>query len=524
MLANRESVDLTAKWNDKVLEGVFRAFVNNAVSRFNQVRDGTLEGQSLRYTWPLFLTDRGGTIKFWSRLKIWIFHRLKKDDVLESRRKGKLVSPQSLFYIPEAFRLGNKPLVEDGSSELHHLSFLYDSEIMNTLPILKEMGVTEMQFPIFYEELRSVTKILGDSFLKKQSKEWHSKVTHLFFRNRYKLELPDIDVPLIPLRDGRWVKPSQSHLFFEGETTGLVVPEGLDICLVDHEASQDGNRMTFFQWAGVRKCDQAEVCQMIMELYSHFKERSLIHSVQDLIYLFQTPREVYAESVETFKLFGADNHFTYAKRLYIEDPGKKSIISKYAKDPKSSMPTFNSIYAEAVQKLGKETEFFRWARSRLKMCHLPRLVNEQRLPSPEFNFLKAYAVEDLLLLLRDNWDYYSKDINSQSPNASKLKQAISEMRVKCTDGVLRPLTQTVLPLEALKLAGQHLVFVDIPQPNNIRWLKLSTFGVLTNLSTEFYLSELKALAAQQATRSASKVAVEAIYSELGSCNSASPVR
>jgi hypothetical protein len=69
------------------------------------------------------------------------------------------------------------------------------------------------------------------------------------------------------------------------------------------------------------------------------------------------------------------------------------------------------------------------------MCHLPRLLNEQRLPSLEFDYLKAHGVEDLLLLLRDNWDYYSNDIKFQWLNASKLKQAISGMMVKCIDGV-----------------------------------------------------------------------------------------
>jgi hypothetical protein len=112
LLANRESVDLTSKWNDKVLEGVYRAFVWNAIPRFNKVRDDALESQSLRYTWPLFLKDRGGTIDFWSRLKGWIFNRLKTEDILESRQNGKLVNPKTLFYIPEEFRLENKPLVE----------------------------------------------------------------------------------------------------------------------------------------------------------------------------------------------------------------------------------------------------------------------------------------------------------------------------------------------------------------------------------------------------------------------------
>jgi hypothetical protein len=105
LLASRGSVDLTAEWNHKILQGVYRAFIRNAVPRFNQVCDYTPKDQSLRYTWPLYLKDRGGAVDFWSRLKEWISDRLGKDDVLESRQNGKLVNPKSLFYIPEEFRL-----------------------------------------------------------------------------------------------------------------------------------------------------------------------------------------------------------------------------------------------------------------------------------------------------------------------------------------------------------------------------------------------------------------------------------
>jgi len=175
------------------------------------------------------------------------------------------------------------------------------------------------------------------------------------------------------------------------------------------------------------------------------------------------------------------------------------------------------MYIEAVRKLGKETEFVHWMCSHLNVSTLPRLVNEQELLTPEFEFLKAHAVEDLLLLLRDNWDHYASHFNSHNRNSSRLKKAISEMRVQCIDGLSRRLDQTVLPLEALKLAGQNLVFIDIPEPNDTRWLKLSTFDVLTNLSTEFYFRKLKALAAHPVTNSTSKLAVEAIYTELGSC-------
>ncbi|KAF8854837.1 hypothetical protein BDZ45DRAFT_693078 [Acephala macrosclerotiorum] len=524
LLANRESVDSSA-WNDKVLEGVYRTFVRAAVPRFNQIRDCSPRCHSLRYTWPMFLKDRGGTSEFWSKLKRWIFHRLAIEDVLESRQKGKLAHPASLFYIPIEFRLNDEPLVEDGSSEQHHLSFLYDMEIMNTLPELKKMGVKKMEFSQFYQELKDVINRLGNSFLNSQSKEWHSKVAHLF--RRYSNRRQATNIPLIPLRDGRWVEPSHRHLFFEEETADAEVPAGLDICLVDHEACQDTNRMDFFQWIGIKKCGQAEVCRMIVQSYNPFRTRSLATSVQDLIYLFQTPRTVYDEPLRKLQLLGAgkfSSGFMYAERLYIEHSDKKSIISKYARDPANPMPTLNPMYIEAVRRLGKETEFVSWVCSRLNMSRLPRLVNKQQLLSPEFDFLKAHAAEDLLLLLRDNWDHYAGHLHSHNRSTSRLKKAISEMRVHCINGLSWRLNQTVLPRETLKLAGSDLVFINIPEPNDIRWLKFSTFGVLTTLSTEFYLRELKALAAHPVTDSTSKLAVEAIYAELGSCQDPSAVQ
>lgn len=524
LVANRESVD-SSKWNQKVLEGVYNAFVTTAVPRFNQFHDSTSGGQNLRYTWPLFLKDRGGTNEFWSQLKRWIFHRLGIQEVLESRQKGKLAQPKSLFYIPSEFRLHGEPLVEDRNSELYHLSFLYDSEIKNTLPELKKMGVKEMGFSQFYQELRDLIKKLGDSFLKSQPKLWHSKVAQLF--RRYGSKSQATNIPLIPVRDGRWVKPSQSHLFLEGDTSDAEVPGGLVICLVDNEACQDANRMAFFQWVGIKKCDQAEVCRMIMQLYNPFRERSLTHSVQDLIYLFQTPRIVYNESIENLQLIGAGKYssgFRHARRLYIEYPDKKSFISKYAEDPRSPMPTLNPLYLEAVRNLGKESEFVDWVCSHLKMSTLPRLEDEQGRLTPEFDFFKSHAVEDLLLLLRDNWDHYAHHFNSHNRSTKRLKDSISKMNVNCINGLSCRLDQTVLPLEALKLAGPDLVFVDIPEPKDIRWLKFSTFGVLTDLSTKFYLRALKALAACPVTDSISKLAVEAIYTALGSCKAPLKVR
>lgn len=312
LVANRESVD-SSKWNDSVLAGVFRTFVWRAVPRFNKIHGSF---PRLRYTWPLFLKDRGGTNEFWSKLKRWIFIRLATEDVLECRHNMDLSRPDSLFYIPLEFRFDGEPLVEDEKIEPHHLSFAYDAEMNQILPELKQMGVKVMSFLDFYTELRALIDRRGISFLKEKSNQWHSKVADLFHRKGYVWQLKDI--PLIPLRNGRWVTTSQSHVFLEEDTSRAAVPSGLDINLVDAEACQDANRKAFFGWLGIKECDQAAVCQLIMQRYNPFRPLSLRHSIEDLIYLFQTPRTIYQGSLEKFQLRPATplDGFRFAKRYY----------------------------------------------------------------------------------------------------------------------------------------------------------------------------------------------------------------
>jgi hypothetical protein len=47
------------------------------------------------------------------------------------------------------------------------------------------------------------------------------------------------------------------------------------------------------------------------------------------------------------------------------------------------------------------------------------------------------------------------------------------MKVACTDGTLWPLGRTVLPLDELKEIGTALPFLDVPDPEDQRWLKFS---------------------------------------------------
>jgi hypothetical protein len=368
-----------------VLEGVYLTFVRKAVPRFNKIYRSGSRDQSLRYTWPLFLKHGGGSDDFWSKLRTWIFSRLRTEAVLESRHHGKLVPPESLFYIPEQYRQSGDPLVEDRSCRHHHLSFLYDTEIGNTLRYLQSMGLKVLDFPEFFKEFKDIITKPGDSFLSAQTKEWHSQVASLFLR--YGNTRHVANIPIIPLRDGSWVTPSHRHLFLEGEASSAKVPSGLDICIVDPEASQDKNRQKFFAWVGIKTCGQAEVCQMIVDSYYPFRARTLTNSVQDLIYLFKMSQSSQSGKNTSFKYIRAhstqihSSGFIYAKSLYIQHPDKESVVDKYAENPAASMPILDPAYIEAARVLGKAMGFVSWACSELNMSLLPLLIDEQQLLS-----------------------------------------------------------------------------------------------------------------------------------------------
>jgi hypothetical protein len=281
--------------------------------------------------------------------------------------------------------------------------------------------------------------------------------------------------------------------------------------LVDVEACQDSNRKAFFEWLEIKKCDQAEVCRMIMECYTPFRGRSLDQSVQDLLYLFQTPRSVYNKSLDQFQLVRASpfSNFASCKRLYIEEPDTTSIITKYKGNVASNMPLPNQRYLEEIRRLGKESEFVIWACSHLKISTQPRLVGEHSL-TQEFYFLAANGTKDLLLLLRDHWDRYSRELN----RPTRLKIALSGLKVICKDGISQRLDQTARPLSRMISRGPHVPFADIPDPDDSRWHNFSIFGFLVGDSSEFYLRELKAFAALPVTGSTSKIVVQSVYRRL----------
>lgn len=454
---------------------------------------------------------------------------LATEYILESRDETfGLRIPSTLLYIPSKFRLDREPLIEDAQNKRRHLSFLYDSGSTGLSPELESIGVKEMTDRDFFWEFKSFIESHGDEFLKSRSGEWHVKITSILRRSTTRQQVADI--PLVPLRDGRWVCPSKKNIFLESEPSNLAVPNGIDIYLVDPDACKNEERMKFFSWLRIRTCNQAEVCSMIMELHASLKARRLDDLISDAVYLFQS-RVFYSESIKRLRLMDGCSKLGFGKDLYIDHPGKSFAISKFANNKESSVRLIHPDYLRNFGDKRKRIEFVEWLVERLEISTLPRLIRDGQM-TPEFKFLTTNNTEDLLLLLRDNWYHYTTQIYEPikilgfSTRRTAMKE-LSEMKVKCTDRSYHPLGQTVLPLADLKTVASYLPFIEIPFPADPRWLEFAALGLLTEESLELYLRQLKAMTTIGSSQ-VQKYAVREIYRQLAarstSSSSSSSVR
>jgi hypothetical protein len=528
LIANREGLDISAHWNTALRTGIVKTF-REAANRFVRVT-GNSSSSGLRYSWAAFLAQKHASAsRFWSQLRQDIFDELKTEKILESRdEKAGLRRPCDLSFIPLKFRHDGKPLIEDPCKKKLHLSFYYDSA-SSQLPIeLKRIGVTSMTKYDFLSEIQNFLGAdSGYSFLNQQSTEWHIKLSSTLREAFWPSDLRCI--PIIPVRDGSWVTTSESNLYLDSETDLLEVPKGINLKLVSRDACLNKKRKSFFEWLDIKPCYASEVCKLIMELHNTSQPRERGDLVSDAIYLFRKSRNIYGFSPENLNLADWRSKVTQGKHLYVDHPKKAFAISNYASGLDTGIRMLHQDYLEAIRGWDKQDEvvFIDWLVERLQVSTVPVLIRD-RLLTREFQYFKDHKPKVLLVLLRDNWDFYSRQLEmytrtvstrSGIPENKTVKAYISEMMVACTKGLRYPLCETVLPLADLKDAGPHLPFLSIDDHRNLLWLRFETFGVITQCNIKFYIRELKALASLASSKKVEKGIIQNIYRQLAARSS-----
>lgn len=473
-------------------------------------------GKGLCYTWPEYIPRQSGSSRFWNRLHEDILDDLCDEQILRSRDEDAgFRKPGALRYVPAEFRFGDGTLFDLTSIRKSHLAFNYD-DVEDQLALI---GVERLTISDLCKEFRKWTTEVGVAGIQAQSMAWHRQVAFLF-QNEWQLKESLMNLPIIPLRDGSWVNARTDHVYLASEKEDEHLPSGVDISIVDQTASQDSTRRRFFQFLGIKKYTPEQVCDLILELHVDGSPRLSDRADEDLVtdaaYLFKHRSLLSGSGApEIFFVVKKDGELLRRKsRMYIIDPtAKPGLVAKYRDTPGNPFPVLDDRYETVICRGEEKTTrvFHKWLVRSANSCFtaVPTLVRNAKL-TVEWAFLCNTDVTDLLLVVKFHWENH--------PRPPKLLKAVPELKVRCLDGITRPLGLLAIPTKELLRECPHLDFADLPNPTWENWSFLSEFGVLTTGNTTARLRELQALS-NLPLDEFDKEAVHRVYRALSSSSS-----
>ncbi|RYP37876.1 hypothetical protein DL767_002748 [Monosporascus sp. MG133] len=422
--------------------------------------------------------------------------------------------PEILRYVPKEYRFKDGTLFDLPWINASQLSFAYDS-VRENLSLIGVSTLTAGELCVEFDEWIGEVGVAG---IEEQSTQWHRQVSYIFY-NRAPLKEKLKKLPIIPLRDGSWVNAEEKHVYLASKDGDEHVPTGVDISIVDQDASRDPVRREFFMFLGIKEYSPRQVCDLIIELHedlsAHWTGRASKELVADAAYLFKHRSQLRKDEAPAIFFAAVKDGRLIRRRLmqtYLIDPTvKPGVIAKYRNTAGNPFVVLFDGYETAICEEGAEgtaKEFREWLlRSKdSRFATIPTLLLGNKL-SPEWDFLRDQDVVDLLYVVKFYWERYNLPL--------KLIKSVSELEVRCLDGVTRVLGLLAVPTANLKQHCPHLDFAELPKPTLENWSFLSEFGVITTCGTTARLRELEAVS-ELPVDNIDKKAVHEIYRALSS--------
>ena len=550
LIASREDVDNSSKWNQELRDRFVNAFLE-CVAWFNS--------GPLRHMWPRFLPAKPTASDFFSPLKLGILERLSREPILEAWG-GKLMPAARLIYVPEKFADdGGIPLTLIPSKHDVYVSQGYKRDDYEHLELL---GVAEMDDSQFLDHLEEITEHQHDDFVSR-GPEWHSRLAAVLTeiweapqtairrrasgylglsgsklrrnslsRRSSSDSLDDCQpnmlheqimrLPLIRLRDGRWVPGKGNRIFFPGDTEQWEVPGGIGVLVADPDAVKNLSRAHFFGILGVEAFKTDAITRIII---SNHHDEATDHSKISRQDLIAQIRFLYTTGWRDMggKPFWFATEFdgrAIGSALYIDDEGAPHSASKYFANNRRKFQFIHPDYHNGHPR--DPSGWLNWLKTNMSLSNIPRLTHpiQEVAHQPwvfemslDFEFIiNAWSSLDALTLLCDNWLLYESWIVPKLPSPPQLanqkpgdggigpssyrslRKKICSVMVKCTDGSLCNLEETVLPISEEPAETKGCIpLLDVPDPEHSRWLHLSQFGVGVKRDVDFYLRCLESI-------------------------------
>lgn len=452
----------------------------------------------MKHTWPRYLASQHDAHEtafsgFLGRL----LKRVKSSPVIESLELS-MEAPAEMQCVPEIFQdISGKPLLAGPRGMQSYPSAEYDSQDLSALN-LKVQSEQE-----FLSLLRIYIDIQHANF-KQQPPAWHARVAKAISS----MEIERIrDLRIIPLRSGTWTSAATTKLYFsnidasEDNKCDLQLPPGININTIDDSAAKDRLRSKLFMQLGARPLNPAEVYRIILDQHrdhgKHFGTWTVDCLIAHAWFLFTSPAQPANCDVKLLRLASQDSavlHF--GPDLYADSPETDIPLSHYFGVGSSIIHYIHGRYLTYAEKADSSLSnaWIKWLRDKLGVRTVPRLLQSDGTISREFQYIIDFRPgNQWLLLLKSHWSQYVSDLSSRS-----IKDALSQAKVKCSDGQRLPLKDVFLASSSITeepLCVGRLPMLDVQNGNDPVWAKFHVLGLNTRPNLQFYLRILKSMRA-----------------------------
>jgi hypothetical protein len=367
-----------------------------------------------------------------------------------------------------------------------------------SMQVLRKLGARDLTFSDFLESLEYFIRHKARSY-KRSDSDWHSTIADVllshFRKNtygRYAREFSRCkNLRLVPLRDGEWVSAASKSTFLVGNRRQQI-PRGLTVRFVDNDAAADPSRNELFQLLGVKSCNQAQVCKLILD--NHAQELSN-QRVPDLIsqavFLFRAGYRPQPDA----RIMVVDSAFCPRYRVKVHVP----FGDRGAKIRRLFAPNFKEIhwlhqdYENAVEEDDKQ-EWVQWLIQWINIDLWPPMVENGQLSPYMRHVLERNGSKKFLSHLKARTSDEDPLLGLYRWATEAVTQEIATLLVS-TDTGTHQLCETVLP--ALRMASSgYLPVLELHQPNDTAWTFLQEYGVLITPCLELYLRQLESLKAR----------------------------
>ncbi|KAJ3467638.1 hypothetical protein MRS44_005202 [Fusarium solani] len=502
--ASREHIVTTAARNIGLRDGICSAFVEAALR----------QGEKKAYT------------DFWSALVTNIEAKVRETPLIRPDSGGPLRLITSLANPCPQYVDEEKTIFCSGdlTPELR-ISRHYGR---SSLAILENLGLFNFNWLDF---IRMVDQDLqsADSWIKARVSDDYlqTKVAHLL-HNCYANTKHDSTrsmiekLPIIHLRDGRWLAATAEEKVFFPDTAGLAIPEDLEFSLVDSSAAALPERRKLFECLGVVSLSVNSVRERVFQRHKSYAKgsRKIRFYEQQLKFLYSTHDSGVHQKTDydTIFLIGDDSFrwLTGNHDVYLPDDnplGPRELLKPIVCDDNSikGAPGFKVVYLhesylqDVPQPPRQDSLTWRdWLVEIIGVRRLLRLTNVDSSPadlSQACYYVSKHRPEKFVAFLVHHWPQERNPIIT----SAELQQKLRKMKVLCQGGQTFELEETYLPFPDLLFQSDRFLtgkadfpYLQLEQPierkeYSLNWASLTgSLGIKSTVDLAFYLRVLLA--------------------------------